>query len=227
MAREISNGAILKGGLQLAAGTTSLSPLTLQSGTSLTAATAGAMEYDGNLVYLTPNATAGRAFLPSTLIYRLNANLAGGTGTAAQKVLGVGITLPASTIYEFEYLFTFTKTAGTTGHSVSLNFGGTATFNNALHSVVETSTNTAGTTAALQFVTSMGSTISYNMGSTASVSLTAIGRGTVSVNATGTLIPQFTLSANPGAAYSTIAGSYLALWPIGASGANTSVGAWS
>jgi hypothetical protein len=51
--------------------------------------------------------------------------------------------------------------------------------------------------------------------------------GTVSVNVGGTFIPQYTLSAAPGGAYTTSAGSYFAIWPIGSSGSNTSIGTWA
>jgi hypothetical protein len=52
-------------------------------------------------------------------------------------------------------------------------------------------------------------------------------KGTVSVNAGGTFIPQYTLSAAPGGAYSTAIGSYIRIAPVSASGSNTSVGAWA
>jgi hypothetical protein len=55
----------------------------------------------------------------------------------------------------------------------------------------------------------------------------AVIKGTVSINTGGTFIPQYTLSAAPGGAYSTQAGSYIRIAPIGASGSNTSVGAWA
>ena len=208
-------------------GTASVSPLSFTSGTNLTTAAAGAVEYDGNVFYATPSTSTGRALVPAANFFRLNADLAGTTATTAQKVFGVGLTVAASTIYEFEYVYVFSKTLGTTTHSVSVNFGGSATFNNALHTVTETTTNTTGTVAALQYVITLSTNISYSVGTTQVVALTAIGRGTVSVNASGTFIPQYTLSANPGGAYSTLAGSYFSMWPVGASGANSSIGAWA
>jgi hypothetical protein len=51
--------------------------------------------------------------------------------------------------------------------------------------------------------------------------------GTVSINAGGTFIPQYTLSAAPGGAYSTASGSYIRINPLSASGAATNVGTWS
>ncbi|NBR25228.1 MAG: hypothetical protein EBU08_15925, partial [Micrococcales bacterium] len=67
-------GGTLTSNLTLAAGTTTLSPLTLQSGTNLTSATAGALEYDGKVIYSTP---AGRGVSPSMMFYRLNSDVAG------------------------------------------------------------------------------------------------------------------------------------------------------
>jgi hypothetical protein len=51
--------------------------------------------------------------------------------------------------------------------------------------------------------------------------------GTVSVNAGGTFIPQYSLSAAPGGAYTTQIGSYFLIYPISAAGSNTSVGTWA
>jgi len=52
-------------------------------------------------------------------------------------------------------------------------------------------------------------------------------KGTVSINAGGTFIPQYTLSAAPGGAYSTAIGSYIRINPLSASGAATNVGTWA
>jgi hypothetical protein len=62
---------------------------------------------------------------------------------------------------------------------------------------------------------------------TATCSIIYLAKGTVSINAGGTFIPQYTLSAAPGGAYSTIAGSYIRINPLSASGAATNVGTWA
>jgi hypothetical protein len=212
----------------LPAGTASNAPLSLQSGTNLTSATAGAVEYDGKVIYSTP---ASRGVSPSMMFYRLNSDYAGSNGATAQSMLGVGVTLAASTVYAFEYNFALSKSAGTTSHSLGLSFGGTATINNIFYS--GTGTSVLGS---LSVYTTGPSFIAVTTASnfTVSPATTTAGRvipyailGTVSINAGGTFIPQYTLSAAPGGAYSTSAGSYFAIWPIGASGANTSVGPWA
>ena len=52
-------------------------------------------------------------------------------------------------------------------------------------------------------------------------------RGTVSVNAGGTFIPQYGFTAAPGGSYTTGAGSYFLIYPVGASGSDISVGTWA
>jgi hypothetical protein len=164
--------------------------------------------------------------------YRLDANLAGANATGAQSVFGVGVTLAASTVYQFETNFTITKTAGTTSHSTSIGFGGTATLNNIqwsnllngqavayntqlTNSSVLDSANAAAARAYFAGVTGANYTQTYRI------------FGTVSINAGGTFIPQYTLSAAPGGAYSTVAGSYIRFVPIGAAGSASSQGTWS
>lgn len=213
----------------LPAGTATNAPLSLQSGTNLTTATAGAVEYDGKVIYSTP---AGRGVSPSMMFYRLNSSLSGSNVSTAQSVFGVGVTLAASTVYAFEANYLFQKTAGTTSHTFGLSFGGTATINNILYSG---SYNSESAAPASDYISSAGTIFvtvvtNFTVGlSTSSASFTRqqIIKGTVSINAGGTFIPQYQLSTAPGGAYSTIAGSYFAIWPIGAAGANTSVGPWA
>lgn len=47
------------------------------------------------------------------------------------------------------------------------------------------------------------------------------------INAGGTFIPQYQLSAAPGGAYTTAIGSYFLIYPIGAAGNNTNIGTWA
>lgn len=293
-------GGTLTSNLTLAAGTTSLSPLTFQSGTNLTSATAGAMEYDGKVIYSTPVA---RGVSPSMQYYRLNAasvglNIAtatqgvftngrstassistttltvggtvtgtfaigqtiygsgvtagtyitafgtgtGGAGTytisASQTVASTainsstGTTLAASTVYAFDGIFYFSKTVGTTSHSFLFGFGGSATINtnNLLYYSTIAGTNSANPASA------GASTSAYNSTTPVAYSSNIVSgiyniyfqvRGTVSINASGTFIPHYVLSAAPGGAYTTALGSWLSFYPIGAAGANTSVGAWA
>lgn len=198
---------------------------------ALAAATAGAVQYDGKVFYATPQSTE-RGLIPGAQFYRLNSNLAGANVSTAQNVFGVGVTLSASTVYAFEAVYTFIRSNGTQStQNLQLGFGGTATINNILYSGVALNINQAlpatdtsldafaiNTTAATTAVSTTGTPTN----STQSIRIT----GTVSINAGGTFIPQYTFTAALGAS-STVAGSYFLIYPIGASGANISVGTWA
>lgn len=101
--------------LTLAAGTTAVAPLVLQSGTNLTTAAAGAVEFDGAVSYTTAEATAGRAFVPSQQHFRLTAT--GSTiGNSIANYFGTtsNITLVSGGFYEIDvYAWFLNTTSGT------------------------------------------------------------------------------------------------------------------
>ena len=103
--------------LSLAAGTATAgtAPLKLTSGVNLTAAEAGAIEFDGATLYGTANTTNGRGFIPLTYYYRLAANGAN-IGAAIADFFGANSSIPlvANGIYEIDIEVYYTKnTAGT------------------------------------------------------------------------------------------------------------------
>jgi hypothetical protein len=211
-------------------GITSPEPFVLTSGSLSSPAVAGQTEYDGKVFYKTPQGTQ-RGVTPAAQFFRLDSGLAGANVNTAQSVFGVGVTLSASTVYAFEAVYLFTKTAGATAHTIGAGFAGTATVNNIGYMGMGNvnSTAFAGSTG-IAFSLS-NSTANQQITNTFSGAATSFGqvtiRGTVSINAGGTLIPQYTLSAAPGGAYTTAAGSYFLIYPIGASGANVNVGTWA
>jgi hypothetical protein len=113
---------------------------------------------------------------------------------------------------------------------MGFGFGGTATLNNIYYQA-----NGGDTSGGIAMIP--GSTVlTWGASQTASNTvftraitntsefITAIIKGIVSVNAAGTFIPQYTLSAAPGGAYTTAIGSYFKIAPLAASGANVSIG---
>ncbi len=217
--------------LTVQAGTATTQPILLTSGTNLTTAAAGSVEYDGKVEYFTPQGTQ-RGVSPAQQFYRLDSGLAGANVNTAQSVFGVGVTLSSSTVYAFETTIIVSKSAGTTSHNFSIGFGGAATINNIswqsvggyILSATASGSLTSGGTAVAN---SSSFTITQGSISSAAITLVCLIKGTVSINAGGTFIPQYTLSAAPGGAYTTQAGSYFLIYPIGASGANTNVGTWA
>jgi hypothetical protein len=226
----LAGSSLTSASIVMLAGTASVAPLVFTSGTNLTTASVGAMEYDGKLPYFTPQSTQ-RGLMPAGQFYRLNSTVVGSNVNTAQSVLGVGVTLSASTVYAFEAMYILIKTAGATAHTIGYGFGGTATVNNAswwaVSSLNASSAAPINTNVFAGFAQALSNTV-FTTSFGVATAWTAIRlAGTVSVNAGGTFIPQYTLSAAPGGAYTTQIGSFINIYPIGASGANTSVGTWA
>lgn len=208
-----------------------MSILKLTSDTLSSPAAVGQIEYNGTVFAATPASTQ-RGIVPTEQFFALNSGLAGANATGAQNILGVGVTLAGSTVYEFELNMVLLKSAGTTSHNFSFGFGGTATLNSILYNVADTgnssqipatgnatwSGGSVSVATATALLTAMTSATNY---------INMIIKGTVSINAGGTFIPQYTLSAAPGGAYTTQAGSYMKIKPLAASGANVNVGTWA
>ena len=192
--------------------------------------TAGALEYASPVIYGTPVGTQ-RGVIPNSQFYRLNADLAGANATGAQNTFGVSVTLSASTVYAFESVIALSKAAGATSHTVSVGFGGTATVNNISYGIIEKSNTTSFTNLATSdtvqaFIQTASATVMTGAVASAAVFFMQNIKGTVSVNAAGTFTPQYTLSAAPGGAYSTLTGSYFLIYPIGSAGL-INVGTWA
>lgn len=96
------------------AGSATEAPILMQTGTLMTTAAGGAIEYDGSTIYEVGNTTDGRTVGGSTY-FRLTANAAA-FGPAAATYFGANSSIPlaANTAYLIEYWCWFTKTtAGT------------------------------------------------------------------------------------------------------------------
>ena len=227
--QSVSNKT-LEAGTLIGAGTSTLVPIDFTAGTLVTTPIAGGFEYDGKLPYFTPQGTQ-RGLMPAGQFYRLNTANVGANVNTAQSIFGVSATLSASTVYAFEGFVMYIKAAGTTGHTVGLGFGGTATVNNAafggISSASGASSNPINTNVFCGFTQSLANTAFTTSLTSSGVWHSVRFWGTVSVNAGGTFIPQYTLSAAPGGAYTVQIGSYINIYPVGASGANTSVGSWA
>lgn len=211
-----------------------MSILVLTSDTLSSPAAVGQIEYSSPIFAATPIGTQ-RGIVPTQQYYRLDSNLVGavGTTTTAQSIFGVGVTLSASTVYEFEMIVAVSKSAGTTSHTFGVGFGGTASINNIGYRLNVQNPTTSFTVVAIadyvMFVQTASNTTITGAQTSANLGLSFVTKGTVSINAGGTFIPQYTLTFTPGSVgpYSTAAGSYIRIAPVGASGSNTSVGAWA
>ena len=209
-----------------------MSSIVLTADTLLgTTPTIGSVEFDGKAFYNTAQGTQ-RGVIPGAQFFRLESNLAGANVNTVQSVFGVSVTLSTSTVYAFEAMYYFNKTAGATSHTLGIGFGGSATLNSILYGGIAFDGSTVLPTRANSGTSQIASASAANLvvtGAIASAASTAFIsiKGIVSINGGGTFTPQYTLSAAPGGAYSTMANSYFRIYPIGASGANISVGAWA
>ena len=210
----------------LAAGTSSVAPLTLTSGTNLTTAAAGALEYDGNVFYSSPKASQ-RGVSPSIIFAANTADLTGANNANSQPIFNTAydtLTVAASTTYYFELFLSVTNGATTCTKALDLN-DGTATFTAIRYSAISqnTAVNTTGITLSGIHIDTAASTIILATGTT---SWWIKANGIIRFNGAGTFIPKFAFSANPTGTVLIKRESYIILIPLGTD-AVASVGQWS
>ena len=245
-AGNVTGGNILTGGLISAtgnitggnitakirppAGTVTLSPLQFTSGTNLTTPAAGAFEYDGVVLYSTPQANQ-RGISPSQHFLILTTDYTGSDVNTAQKVFNSPtngqITLPANTTYFMEGLYYITRAAGTNSHTLSTLFalGGTLSSITYIAETTSTTGNTLGAVSRIYGTTATG-TVVTGASTSATENITVLIRGVVRTNTAGTFTPQIQYSAAPGGAPTILANSYFRLTPVG-NGSVNYVGNWS
>lgn len=138
-----------------------------------------------------------------------------------------GVAVSSSTTYFFEGYLRTSRSAGTTSHTTSLLFGGTATLTGIAYRINVNTGDTVANAAQNHVAAEVATATVVKAASTsATEQISIFVTGVVRVNAGGTLIPQFQYSAAPGGAPSILANSYFLLQPIGSSSV-TSLGTWS
>ena len=220
-------GTNISGFFGASAGTASTAPIALQSGTNLTTAVGGAIEYDGKVIY--GSTGTGRGAIATQMISIATSVKALTNGTAAQSIFaGTSdiISLAASTTYRFEAEYKITT--GTTSRLISIGFattGATAPtmFFTTLATSLATGSSAVRTQDSNHFITPAGG----NAVSSSSVTYTTISvRGVIITSTSCTVNPQLTFSAAPGGTNQTEIGSYIILTPVG-SNTVASVGPWA
>ncbi len=148
----------------------------------------------------------------------LAADATGTDGTSAQAVFPTNGTFAATslTTYEFEAEYFITRSAGTTSHTTSILFGGTATFTSLdyIAQITNSTGNVLGTVK--QIVGSSASAVVVTAANTSATENLLIKlRGHFRVNGVGTIIPQFQYSAAPGGAPTIKADSFFRMRALG------------
>lgn len=210
----------------LGTGTATVAPIKFTSGTNLTTAAVGAGEFDGTVFYLTAQASS-RQVVNTEQFTNLSGTFTLTNTTSAQKLFNAtangALTVQASTTYEFECEFDITSLSASS-HTVQFLFGGTASFTS-LKYVADSNTGAQGTLAAWQTLVSTVATATSLMAAGTTTTFQARIRGTLRVNAGGTIIPQIIQLTNSAAAV-VGANSFFRIWPAGTN-AVTNVGNWS
>lgn len=213
----------------LATGTTAIAPLTFTSGTNLTTARAGAMEYDGKVFYATSVASSRQVVGAEQLAVIQTDNTLADVNTA-QNIFASGndvLSLAASTAYEFEFFYWITRAAGTTSHTTDILFPASSAFTS-IHYVAQVTNPTGNALAATQQIVgdvSTGVTITA-ANTSATENLIVWGRGVIRTNGASTVTPQFQYSAAPGGAPTVKVDSFFRIWPVG-SNTVAAVGNWA
>ena len=210
------------------AGTATVAPLTLASGTNLTTAAAGAVEFDGSAFYATAKASSRQVVnAEQYAILAADYTLANvNTAQAALNATATGALTLAAGTYAFEAEYYVTNT-GTTSHTWSTLFGGTAVLTSIGYAAFGNSLTAAGPAAGTiqsGYVANASAAAVTAASTSATEFVTVLLRGVVVIGTAGTIIPQVKLSAAPGGAQTMKAGSYFRAWALAGTGA---VGNWS
>jgi hypothetical protein len=222
------SGANINGFIHATAGTTSSAPITVSSGTNLTSASAGTIEYDGTAFYATPTGTQ-RGVVRAAQTFVLQDALSFTPGSGAQtSMFGVGATVSSNTRYLVKITATVSKNGGG-GQTLNFGIGGTATLGNISYQAAVGINGSVidGTYIALSTGFATGNTIystNINAGQVALIQINGV--LDVASGGSGTIIPTLGWSATPGTV--TVGKqSTIELYPIGVQGANTNVGTWA
>ena len=182
---------------------------------------------DGDsLQWIELSAFVDQNLVDDNIYYVLGSDDAGSDLNTVQSIFGVAVNLAANTVYEFEASFALKKTGGTNSHSLGLGFAGSIGVNHILYHVTHTSSalNSPSTPTLIMINTVSNTTVSSN---TNVDNHNVFLKGMISVGSAGSFVPQYRLSDAPGAAFSTLAGSYFKMEPVGSSNTNINVGSWS
>ena len=217
-----------RNGIVAPAGTTTLAPFKMTSGTNLTTPSAGAFEYDGKCFYATT--ANGRCLIPSEHFAMIASTRTISNVNTAQNVFDSAndaITLASNTAYMFEGFYRIIS--GTTTHTTNMSFSeaSVGTFGSWYWLAVNHGA-AAGSVSRAQDTVVFTSAAGGATNSTSVSALTTIWfRGVVETTTDGVSVtPQITFSAAPGGTNQIGVGSFIRFTPIGTDTAQ-SVGPWA
>lgn len=193
---------------------------------------------DSLLVYDTSSDTTTAALISDAipkginniLFKTLQSNDTGGADSSSAQPwfpTAGAVSVAANKTYIFEGYLRLSRSVGTSSHTTSLLFGGTATLTSIAYRAIVNTSDVVTNAAANQTAVEVATATAVKAASTSATEQIAVWiRGIVRVNAAGTLIPQFKYSSAPGGAPTVLANSVFTLYPIG-TGSVTSSGTWA
>lgn len=196
--------------------------------TAFTSTTAGAVPASGGGTNKFLRAD-GSWVNPVTLFKVIASDETGADANTAQPWFPTAgaVTVEASSTYEFWGRLRLTRAAGTTAHTTSLLFGGTATLTSIDWTAIVNNGDTVDNDSTDITAASVATAVVFiDTSSSATEDRIAEVRGIVRINAAGTFIPQFQYSAAPGGAPTIQQNSYFMLRKLGA-GDVTTQGTWA
>ncbi len=208
-------------------GATARAPLKFQSGTNLTTAEAGAMEFDGTCLYGTVDA-GNRGVIPCINYQYKSSTTSLTSQTAAQPFFDTGaenITLETG-LYEFRLVVAFSAMSATSGNAtINILGGGSATVSNSIAhtTAIDGAGNANGAWSSALY---RNTTLSYGgpiATAGTNTNLQVVIQGVARINGAGTIIPSVALTT---AAAATVEQAYFRIHRIGADTATT-LGQWA
>jgi hypothetical protein len=212
-------------------GSASLAPIVFTPGTNTSTAAAGALEYDGTVLYGSP-AASQRGLLPAEHFVILSSNYTANDTASAQKVFNVpsagAITVTSNTTYAFEATYYIAPSINFNAVSLATLFALSGTLTGIRYRVESTAGLSNAVLAAKVAQSSVvtATTVTDAAPGGAATNFVLSLRGILRTNTSGTLTPQIQFSGTPGSAPIVLANSYFRLVPMG-TGSVTTVGNWS
>jgi hypothetical protein len=225
---SLPNSVIMPVSLTLFSGNTTIAPLTFVSGTNLTTAVAGSLEYDGKSFYATPSGTQ-RGLIPSEQTYITTGNRALFANTAPCSVFGKSVTVSSATRYAYEIIANLTKAGLDRDLGYGLLVGGSGVLTSHAYEAHYSASNARITPDTTR---SMSNYVTSNFATAVTVAtypkdfVSLKINGIIDVTTGGTITPQFTVSGGTDA-HTLYAYSRMTIYPIDGVSANTSIGTWA
>jgi hypothetical protein len=244
-----ADNTTLYGTLNLVAGTASIAPIKLVSGTNLTNPIAGAIEYDGTLIYATPkvnNTTAGRGLVPAQNVLMINTTYVQSVSSSGSTITTEFYALNGKSIYLAANQNYFVELSIRVLHNITIGGGGLGSLIFGLKAPTNTGffmdtqsqidLASIGTVAVpdFAFITGLGATKTLKSSSSSDNGYAILKwSGIVQTGASaGNFGPTVTIASTASSGTTTTqmtvqTNSYCMVTPIGSSASEVNIGGWA